>query len=83
MRADGRAMRYFPIFLDLQDRRCVVVGGGAVAARKVDMLTRGGRLADLRSAGRIEHLGAAFRADHLDGAGLVVAATNDAGSRAD
>jgi precorrin-2 dehydrogenase/sirohydrochlorin ferrochelatase len=27
-------MRYYPIFLDIQNRKCLVVGGGAVATRK-------------------------------------------------
>jgi len=31
-------MRYYPIFLDLRGRRCVVVGGGQVAERKVEAL---------------------------------------------
>ena len=30
--------RYYPVYLDLGDRLAVVVGGGAVAARKVATL---------------------------------------------
>jgi precorrin-2 dehydrogenase/sirohydrochlorin ferrochelatase len=31
-------MRYYPIFLDLQTHLCLVIGGGAVAERKVESL---------------------------------------------
>ena len=30
--------RYYPAFLDLSGKRCVVVGGGQVALRKVEMI---------------------------------------------
>lgn len=35
-------MRYFPIFLDLNNKPVLVVGGGDVACRKIDMLLRAG-----------------------------------------
>ena len=31
-------MDYLPIFLNVEDRKCLVVGGGKVAARKVKLL---------------------------------------------
>jgi uroporphyrin-III C-methyltransferase / precorrin-2 dehydrogenase / sirohydrochlorin ferrochelatase len=37
---ENKAMRYFPIFVDLQDARVVVVGGGEEALRKVRLLLK-------------------------------------------
>jgi len=35
-------MSYYPIFLDLRGRECLVVGGGKIATRKVEGLLRAG-----------------------------------------
>jgi precorrin-2 dehydrogenase/sirohydrochlorin ferrochelatase len=35
-------MRYYPIHLDIQNRNCLVVGGGGVGTRKVDNLLKCG-----------------------------------------
>ncbi|MFA0442203.1 ferrochelatase [Vibrio sp. 10N.286.49.C2] len=35
-------MRYFPLFMDLLEKPVLVVGGGEVACRKIDMLIRAG-----------------------------------------
>ncbi len=82
-------MDYLPIFLDLRDRLAVVVGGGVVAHRKVEHLLKAHAkvrvvapelTADLtvfRDLGRIEHRPVPFSPPQLDGALLVVAATDD------
>lgn len=82
-------MAYYPVFLNLSGQRCLVVGGGAVAQRKVEGLLRAGaevrviapelsqalrRLAEER---RIEHAARAYQPGDLSGAFLVIAATDD------
>jgi precorrin-2 dehydrogenase/sirohydrochlorin ferrochelatase len=80
---------YYPIFLDLKGKKAVVVGGGVVAQRKIDTLLEHGAevsvvskalTADLDGevkAGRIRLLGEEFRKTHLEGAFMVIAATDD------
>ena len=81
--------RLFPLFADLRGRRVLVVGGGAVATRKVEALHDTGALlrvgapvldaalAAQAADGRIEHLPGAFQPAWLDGAWLAIAATDD------
>ncbi len=83
-------MDYLPVCLNLKARRTVVVGGGHVAARKVDLLLKAGArvtvvaprllplLAQRAAADTLEHLPAEFAPVQLDGAALVVAATDEA-----
>jgi precorrin-2 dehydrogenase/sirohydrochlorin ferrochelatase len=85
---------YYPAFLDLRGRRCLVVGGGAVALRKVEALLRCGaqvlvvapdlsmELAARVRERRVEHQPREFRTEDLEGAFLVVAATDDAAANA-
>ena len=40
-RKDSKPTIYYPIFLNIKGKRCVVVGGGQVALRKVKMLLDG------------------------------------------
>jgi uroporphyrin-III C-methyltransferase/precorrin-2 dehydrogenase/sirohydrochlorin ferrochelatase len=82
-------MDYLPLFVDVRDRQVVVVGGGVVAHRKTEHLLKAHArvrvvapelCADLdsyRVLGRIEFRPVPFSAAQLDGAFLVVAATDD------
>lgn len=83
-------MGYYPLFLDVTGRRCVVVGGGEVAARKVGGLLEAGAhvtviapafsaaLARWAAEGDLERLERAYRPGDLKGAALAVAAAGDA-----
>ena len=76
---------YYPVFLSLAERLVVVVGGGAVAERKVaGLLPCGARvrlvapevtpgLARLAERGEIEHVARGFRPGDLEGAFLALA----------
>lgn len=84
-------MTTYPIFLvGLSGRRCVVVGGGAIATEKVHGLLGGGascvdvispeispELRGLAEEGRVRHLADAFSPEYLDGAFVVISATDD------
>ncbi len=83
------SMDYLPVFLDLRERTCVVVGGGAIAARKIDLLLRAGArvmvvapqldaaVAALAETAAISVRQRPFLASDLEGAVFVVAATDD------
>jgi precorrin-2 dehydrogenase/sirohydrochlorin ferrochelatase len=82
-------MKTYPIFAVIEDKPCLVVGGGAVAERKVqDLLVSGAkvtvvsphltpRLAALASQGDIVHLSEDFTESQVQGMALVMAATDD------
>jgi precorrin-2 dehydrogenase/sirohydrochlorin ferrochelatase len=82
-------MRYYPICLDIKNRKCLVVGGGRVGTRKVHTLLACGarvtvvspeitsELAEAARQARIELKLRAYRTSDLDGAFLVIGATND------
>ena len=78
---------YFPVFLDLRGRRCLVVGGGAIGERKARALLECGArvtvvspsvtggLAVLAAARRVVHRPRAFEERDVRGVAIVIAAT--------
>ncbi len=81
--------RYYPLMVDLTGRRCLVVGGGVVAERKVRALLEAGGevlvvspvlapgLEALKREGRIVHLARPYQPGDLAGSFLVFGATDD------
>lgn len=81
---------FFPLFLRVDHRRVLVVGGGEVAARKLRLLARSHaeldvvahelneELQGLVQAGRLRWLARDFAPDQLEGCTLAIAATDDA-----
>jgi precorrin-2 dehydrogenase/sirohydrochlorin ferrochelatase len=81
--------RYYPAFLDLSGKRCVVVGGGQVALRKVEMILDFGgsveaispvvvdELRTLSEEGSIALMERSYEKGDVQGAFLVIAATDD------
>jgi uroporphyrin-III C-methyltransferase / precorrin-2 dehydrogenase / sirohydrochlorin ferrochelatase len=82
-------MQALPIFLNIKNRHCVVIGGGDVAMRKVSMLLKAQaavaiysleichELQDLANAQKINFIKANFAPNQLQDACLVIAATDD------
>lgn len=83
-------MQHLPLFADLTDRRCLVVGGGVVAERRARLLLEAGArvdviapelvaegLAELVAERRITHLARPYDDEALTDYWLVVAATDD------
>ena len=82
-------MSYYPILVDLEGKKALIVGGGRVAERKAETLLEYGASIDLVSkelthtlellveGRRITYLGPEFRETLLDSVFIVVAATSD------
>jgi siroheme synthase-like protein len=80
----------YPVNLLVRGRRCVVVGGGRIAARKIDSLLEAGAVVHVVAPELVEELRAArdegritvaerpFESTDLDGAWLATAATSTA-----
>jgi siroheme synthase-like protein len=89
MKSTGRPPVYYPLFLNIAGRRCVVVGGGQVALRKVEMLLEFGaevlaispefcpELEEMARDGCVTLLGRSYQAGDLRDARVAVAATDD------
>jgi precorrin-2 dehydrogenase len=83
-------MGYYPLFLEMNQRRCVVVGGGAVAERKAAGLIAAGAevtvispavsegFRELLRTGAVRHAARDYRSGDLAGFDLVFVATDDA-----
>lgn len=82
-------MRYYPVYLDIKDRNCLVVGGGSVGTRKVKTLLKCGArvtvvssdatetLKELSNSGVIQLKERTFKTADLDGVFLVIGATDN------
>ena len=82
-------MRYYPIHLDIQNRNCLVVGGGQVGTRKVMTLLKCGAkvtvvspvisetLKDLEKSASLTLKARPYRSADLEGMFLVIGATDD------
>lgn len=74
---------YYPVFLDLRGKRCVVVGGGSIAVRKVEGLREAEAVVTVvapeigEMPPDVECISRAFQPADLDDATLVFAATDD------
>jgi len=81
---------YYPVYLELKDQPCIVVGGGKIAEGKVDGLLGADavvkvispeltpRLKNLLEHKQIEHIPRAYQSGDLAGAFLVFGATDRA-----
>ncbi|MFN3396260.1 MAG: bifunctional precorrin-2 dehydrogenase/sirohydrochlorin ferrochelatase [Thermodesulfovibrionales bacterium] len=79
---------YYPVYLDLKGKRCIIVGGGRVAERKCRSLIKNGadvtvispnitkRLEDYKRKGKIRHLPRLYRRGDIESAFLAIAATD-------
>ncbi len=80
---------YYPVFLDVRDRCCVIVGGGQIAEGKIAALLESGarirmvspevtdEIQDMADSGALTLDKREYRDGDLDGAFIAIAATDD------
>ncbi len=85
----GHAMNTFPLFFKLEDRKVLIVGGGDVALRKADLLSRAGavitilapsisvELQALLSDSKHQLIYENYDKTYMSGARVIIAATDD------
>lgn len=81
-------MKYYPICLNISKKRCVVIGGGDVAERKVTRLLEAGagvevvgklltpKLKTMKNEGKIGHIADDYKEEYINDAFLVIGATD-------
>ncbi len=89
MKGHEQTTPYYPIMLNIRGKKCLVVGGGRVALRKIQALLEHGaaievtspslcpELDQLAKDGVIRTQRRAYKAEDLDGALIAIAATDD------
>jgi precorrin-2 dehydrogenase/sirohydrochlorin ferrochelatase len=82
-------MGFIPLFIEMEGRRCLVIGGGAVAWRKCESLLSAGAcltvispslvpaLRQARDTGRLSHVERCYQPGDLSGYSLIYCAVND------
>jgi len=82
-------VKFYPVFLNIENRKCLVVGGGKVAARKTFSLLNAGakvilvspslttRLKILVQKGKVTYIKSRYKPRFLNGIFLVIAASDD------
>lgn len=81
--------QYFPMFVDLSDKKVIVVGAGTIAKRRIRTLIEftdhlvviapevNRELLDLETEGKLQILRKKYEREDLYDASMVIAATND------
>ena len=82
-------MNYLPIFIDIKQQPCLVVGGGDIAYRKINLLLKADAavtcvskeccdgIVQLVQSNKITHIEKAFEATDINSQILIVSATDD------